>query len=86
MLKVITGVIRREEKMRKASLALNMVDASSLWIARASFEASFALVGVFIRSTSATSTPSAISSWIARRTRDDLPYRRGAISATFSPL
>ena len=27
-----------------------------------------------------------MSSWIARRTRDDFPYRRGAISATFSPF
>ena len=56
-------------------------------MAWASFSASFSLVGVDIRSTWATSTSwPATSSWEARHTSDDLPYRRGAKMTTSWPL
>ena len=71
---VTTGFTRRESKTFSAvSLALNIGEARSSWIARARWDANRSFVGVFIRSTSATSTPFRTSSWEARRTRDDLP-------------
>ena len=64
---------RRVENTRNRSLALKSGEATSSWIARASLEASFSFVGAFIRSTSATRTPSCTSPCAARRRSDDFP-------------
>ena len=71
---VMTGLTRSAPNaFRTPSLAFALVDAMSSWIARARCDASRSFVGVFIRSISATRTPSATSRWEARRTRDDFP-------------
>ena len=55
---VIVGVTLRSPKIRSRSLARSSGEATSSWIARASFSASLAGVGVVMRSTLATSTRS----------------------------
>ena len=70
---VIVGVTLRSPKIRSRSRARSSGEAMSSWIARASFSASLAGVGVVIRSTLATSTRSRASSCVARHTSEDLP-------------
>ena len=70
---VIVGETRRSEKIRRRSLARSSGEATSSWIARASFSASLAGDGVVIRSTLATSTFSRTSSCDARQTSEVLP-------------
>ena len=70
---VIVGLTRRSAKIFRRSLARSSGVATSSWIARASFSASLAGVGVVIRSTLATSTFSRTSSCDARQTSEVLP-------------
>jgi hypothetical protein len=77
-LTVMVGAILRLENSFSCSFACSFAFvttpfARSRWIVLASAEASFCFVGVFIRSTSATSTPLATSCCVARRTSDDFP-------------
>ena len=70
---VIVGLTFRSPKIRSRSRARSSGEAMSSWIARASFSASLAGVGVVMRSTLATSTLSRASSCAARHTSEDLP-------------
>ena len=56
-----------------ASRARSSTEATFSKIERARRSASFSLLGAVIRSTSATRTPAAVSSWTARQTSDDFP-------------
>jgi hypothetical protein len=64
---------RSDPKIRRRSSAFSFVEAMSSWIARASFSASLATVGVVMRSTEATRTFRRTSSWATRQINDDLP-------------
>ena len=70
---VMVGLTFRSPKIRSRSRARSSGEAMSSWIARASFSASLAGVGVVMRSTLATSTLSRASSCAARHTSEDLP-------------
>ena len=70
---VTLGAIRRDWNSRRCSRALYATGAMSSLIDFASFPARRSFVGVAIRSTSTTSSPSATSSLSAARTSDDLP-------------
>ena len=71
--KLTVGTTRRPLKKRSASFAFISDDATSSWTDFASFAANRSFVGVVIRSTSTTSTPSPTSRLSAALTSDDFP-------------